>query len=83
MEVPAILTLVGGCFRGQARSPKRAFDIGEARRVWAILRRIHRGIPLEIDVEGGAERDSVATRRALRNIISVESIETHVAVGVG
>lgn len=83
MKVPAVLALVGGRFRGKARAPKGAFDVSEAWRVGAVFSRVHGGVSLEIDVEGGADVDSVAQRRASRDVISGKSVKTQVAVGAG
>lgn len=83
MKVRTILALVGGRFWSEARAPKGAFDIGEARRVGAVWRWVHRRIPFEVNVEGGADIDGIAKRRACRNIVGVESMKTHVAIGAG
>lgn len=83
MKIPTILALVDSRFRSEARAPQGALDVGEARRVGAVIRRVHRRIPLEIEVEAGAEVGSVAKRLTYRRIISVKGVKPHVAVGAG
>ena len=82
VELVTILAIVDGGFSGNPRAPEGALDVGEGWGVVAACSRVDSGITLEVDVECGAEVSSVAELLAFDCVISLESSQAHVAVGV-
>ena len=82
MEVVAVLAVIDSGFGGNAGAPKRAFDVSEAGGVGAGGAWVDGRVTLEVDVESRAEVDGVAELLALDGVVGLESVETHVAVGI-
>ena len=82
VELVTILTIIDGSFSGNPRAPKGALDVGEGWGVVAACSRVDGGITLEIDIECGAEVSRIAELLAFDSVISLESCQAHVAVGV-
>lgn len=81
VEIPSVLTLVGGRLLGDRRAPERALDVGE--RVWlrASFGRSERRITFKIEVEPGAKVGGVAELLAFDGVVRLECIETQVGIG--
>jgi hypothetical protein len=68
-----------------ARSPERALEVGERGHIVTgagALVRVERRVTLNVQVEGGAQVGAVALGRAAGDVVALESVQSHVAVGI-
>lgn len=82
MELVTVLTTIHSSLGRHARAPETAFDVCEAGRVGAGIRRGNTGITLKVDVESRAKIDRVTELLAFDGVIAVEGVEPHIAVGI-
>lgn len=63
VEAGPPLSFVGGFVCDYWRSPERAFEIGDTRRIWAVRTRGNAGIPFNVDTKCLASRSLITPAR--------------------
>jgi hypothetical protein len=82
VEISTVLSVVYGRFFGDAGTPESALVVGNGGGIGAGGAGVDAGVPLDVDVEGGAEVFVVAERGTARDVVGLESGESQVGVGV-